>query len=130
MAESTSSKSRATRAADAPTEAEEKPAEAAPAPEVPAAVVEGKPADAPEEKPAGVPAGHRRVRWLFNPRQNVLVGSVVDMPVDEAQTLAAANRVAYVDESTPLGKAAPEGEQFRVPAAGRDTGSVTATTPR
>lgn len=87
-----------------------------------------------KSKATKVPEGHRRVRWLFNPRDKGLVGSVVDMRADEAQNLAAGNRVTYVDESTPLGKAAPEGEPAPAPLAdtsadtsgGRDTGSATA----
>jgi hypothetical protein len=84
-------------------------------------------------KAAKVPEGHRRVKWLFNPKDRALVGTVVDMPTAEAQIRAGENRIAYVPDGTPLGKAEPDGEPVPAPLAagadtsgGRDTGSATA----
>lgn len=67
-----------------------------------AAKVAEKPADkTPAVDP--VPDGHRRVMWVYCAGDTARNGTVEDIPAGEAAALVEGNRVAYVDDETPLG---------------------------
>lgn len=54
---------------------------------------------------AGKPAdGHRRVQIAYSADQPDTVGTVVDLPADEARTKVREGRARYVDDATPVGE--------------------------